>query len=68
MTLIERKKLIVGTIEKLENKLVILQYCEADCDKSRHQREQEIEVLQGHLHGAHNILFTINKEELEQAA
>lgn len=67
MTTQERKRMMILTIRKLEDKLVSLAHCEYDGSKPYEERLGEIETLQGHLHCAHSVLVLINEEELEAA-
>ncbi len=68
MSHVERKKMLVGAIRKLETRLVVLKYCEADCDQALVQRDLEIDTLVGHLHSAHSVLADLCEEELQEAA
>lgn len=63
MSLLERKKLIVTTIRKLEDMLCKLKHCD---ERPRHMVESEMENLQRHLHSAHSVLVLINEEELNE--
>lgn len=67
MTTVERKKMIVGAIRKLEDNLCAIKYA-YDGVKSPSEREEEMERLQRHLHSAHSVLVLINEEELAVAS
>jgi hypothetical protein len=64
----ERKKMIVNAIRKLEDQMVRLKYCEADCDQSRMHLEAEIDGLRNHWQDARSLLVALNEEELTQDA
>ncbi len=68
MTTTERKKMLINTIRKLENKMVCLRYCEADCDQSRMNVEAEIDSLRLHWQDARTMLVVATEEELQEAA
>ena len=62
----ERKKMIVNAIRKLEDQMVRLKYCEADCDTARMNLEAEIDGLRNHWQDARSLLVALNEEELTQ--
>lgn len=64
MTIMERKKMLLGAIRKLETRLVCLKYCEYDGVKDKQERDTEIELIQKHLHCAHSALVIVTEEEV----
>jgi hypothetical protein len=68
MSIEDRKKMIVNAIRKLEDQMVRLKYCEADCRQSRMHQEAEIDNLRNHWQDARSLLVALNEEELQEAA
>lgn len=64
MSLREKKRVLIKTIRKLEDRIVAIKHIEAyDGIKTLSERDLEIEVLQGHLRCAHGALVMLVEEE-----
>ncbi len=63
MTILEKMNMVAKAIRKLEQKLIVLQFCEYDGFKSFEERQEERRVIQSHLIDAHNALVLLSEME-----